>query len=99
MISYLAVEGIGGKYVSCELELIDFRESHKLNPGEKKTKGVYILLETIFQRVESIQSGDILVVEQDDGNVINIYHKDDVEKNRRIALRKARRMARKINNQ
>ena len=99
----MCVEEIGEKYVSCELELNDFRKSQELSPGEKETKRVYILLEAIYQKIENIQAGDILIVGQEDGNVYNIYCKDNIEKNRRIELRAARRAERlamsKIKNQ
>ena len=86
MKSYAAVDRIEGKYVVCEVELVKAKDSKRLRASEKETKMVDILLENVVSSIGEIQESDILVVEQEEGEVTNIYGKDDEEKERRAEI-------------
>ena len=86
MKSYAAVDRIEGKYVVCELELVNAEDSAKLRASEKETKMVDILLENVVSSVGQVQESDILVVEYEKGEVTHIYDKDDKEKERRAEI-------------
>lgn len=86
MKSYAAVDRIEGKYVVCELELVNAEDSANLRASEKETKMVDILLENVVSSIGEVQESDILVVEQEEGEVTHIYGKDDKEKERRAEI-------------
>ena len=86
MKSYAAVDRIEGKYVVCEVELVKAEESANLRASEKETKMVDILLENVVTSIGGVQESDILVVEQEEGEVTHIYGKDDKEKERRAEI-------------
>ena len=86
MKSYAAIDRIEGKFVVCEVELIPVEESIDLSVFEKETEMLDVELEQITQICGDTQEGDIILVEHDSNHIINVYGKDDTEKQRRIKL-------------
>lgn len=86
MKSYAAIDRIEGKFVVCEVELIPVEESIDLSVFEKETEMLDVELEQITQICGNTQEGDIILVEHDSNHIINVYGKDDTEKQRRIKL-------------
>ena len=86
MKSYAAVDRIEDKYVVCEVELVNAEDSANLKASEKETEIVDILLENVVSSIGEVQESDILVVEQEEGEVTHIYGKDYKEKERRAEI-------------
>lgn len=89
MKSYAAIDRIEANIAVCEVELLETEQSKTTDFFDKKTKMMDVLLEKIHEATESVEEGDILVVEHDGENVIYIYYKDDSEKQRRIEILQA----------
>lgn len=84
MKSYASVDRIEGKFVVCELEMLEVEQSKPEDYAKKETVMVDVLLGFICSIVGEIHEGDIIVVEHDSENITQIYYKDDAEKARRI---------------
>ena len=85
---YASVDRIEGEWLVCEVELVDVETSKTMSFMEKETEMCDVPLE-FTNTVGVVAEGDILVVEYEDGEVIEICEKNNEEKNRRIALLKA----------
>lgn len=84
MKSYASVDRIEGKLVICEVELMDQEESKTIPFGKRKTEMVDIPLENFSNNVKDLQEGEIIILEHEDGRVLQICGKDDEERQRRI---------------
>lgn len=89
MKSYASVGEIEDRLAVCEVELIPIENSNPEDFATKKADMMDIELGLIYQVTDEIDEGDILVVEHDGQNVSHVYHKDDEEKARRIAVLQA----------
>ena len=89
MRSYASIDRIEGEYAVCEVELVDTTESKTLSSKDKETNMVDILVQVIIDSVGKFLEGDILVVEQKDGEILIVYENDEEEKQRRIELLKS----------
>lgn len=86
MKSYVSVGEKYEKYSSLELELLDITTSKITSFRDKETLMVEYPTDLIEKTIGKIQEGDILVVEQIDGKIVEVYSKDEEEKQRRIEL-------------
>lgn len=86
MKSYASIDRIEEKLAICEVEIISIYDSKTADYSEKETKMIDISLEKIQASVGSVKEGDILIVEYNGKEVIEVYYKDDEEKQRRIAI-------------
>lgn len=89
MISYASIDRIEGEYAVCEVELVSTIKSNTLSAKDKETNMVDIPVKVIINSVGECMEGDILVVEQKEGEIIYIYEKDKEEKQRRTELLKS----------
>ena len=88
MRSYASIDRIEGKFAVCEVEIYLVEESRRSGVELSETVMVDIPLQKIIEEVGTIQEGDILIVDYDNGDVTTIYCKDEEEKARRLALLK-----------
>lgn len=86
MRSYASIDRIEEKIAVCEVEIIDVDDSKTADYSEKKTQMMDVSLEKILSKVDDANEGDILVVEHNGEVVIEVYCKDEEEKQRRIAI-------------
>ena len=86
MKSYAAIDRIEEKFAVCEVELVPVEESPNLSVSEKETEMIDVQLNRVTQLCGDVEEGDIIVVEHDRTNVIDVYGKDELEKQRRIKL-------------
>lgn len=86
MKSYASIDRIEGKWAVCEVEFVPVEESPKLNVFEKETEMIDVQLNMVIQLCGDVEEGDIIVVEHDSTNVIDVYGKDETEKQRRVEL-------------
>ena len=84
MKSYACVDRIEANFAVCEVEMVSVEDSALLDVSEKETMMIDVLVTDIIEVVGNISESDILVVEHLNENVINIYGKDEEEKQRRI---------------
>ena len=75
MKSYATIDRIEGRYAVCELELIDVQDSQHMPIISKLTTMVDIPYETIFLSIGEVKEGDIIVVEQINGNVNSVLQR------------------------
>ena len=83
MKSYASVDRTEGSYVICEVELMEL-ENSQVEDCDKAVEMIDIPLEMALKSVENVDDGDILIVEHNNGDVIEVYCKDEEEKQRRI---------------
>lgn len=86
MKSYASIDRIEGNFAVCELEMIGVEDSRPEDYAIKETEMVEISLETLISQLSEVFEGDIIVVEHENGELIDICCKDDKEKERRIQL-------------
>lgn len=86
MISYASVDRMEGKFVVCEVELIDIKNSKTTSFAEKESVMIDVSMDMV---ISEIQEGDVIIVEHDGKNVIRMCGKDEEEKLRRIKLLRA----------
>lgn len=86
MISYASVDRMEGKFVVCEVELIDIENSKTTSFAEKETIMLDVSMDIVISK---IQEGDVIIVEHDGKNVVRMCGKDEEEKLRRIKLLRA----------
>lgn len=87
MKSYASVDRIEGAFAVCEVEQVDTEDSKMLDVLQKATIMADIpMLKIRVCLGNDVEEGDIIIVEHEDGYVINVYDKDDEEKQRRIEI-------------
>lgn len=86
MKSFAAIEEINNKFVVCELELLAIEESKASDFSSKETCMAHIPIIMMAKIISQLLEGDIIVVEHENGEVSAVYYKDDLEKQRRIAI-------------
>lgn len=87
MKSYASIDRIEGKFVVCEVELLEIEKSNS-NDFDVATKMMDISFEMFEKTFGDFlpDEGDVFVVEHNGENVIFIYGRDDAEKQRRMAI-------------
>ena len=86
MKSYASIDRIEGKFVVCEVELLDVEESKPENFATKDVTMMDVSLQEIPNGIGEVNEGDVLLVEHDGQNVSCIYCKDQEEKARRLEV-------------
>lgn len=84
MKSYACVDRFEGNFAVCEVEKVSVEDSALMDVSEKETMMIDVPVTEIVGVAGNIHESDILVVEHLNKNVINVYGKDDEEKQRRI---------------
>lgn len=82
MRSFACIDSIEDKIARCELELVPIEESFQCDRDKRRM--IELSFESISEKVENVEESDILVVEHENGEIITIYGKDNLEKQRRI---------------
>ena len=92
MISYASIDRIVSDNVVIELEKNTLAESRVLTPQEKITVMVVVKKEMFNKDNETYEEGDIILVSHEAGFITEVLGKDEEEKQRRITLRKNKKI-------
>lgn len=88
MISYMSIDRLEGDFAVCELNMVWVKDCKNEEYWKTETKMVDVPIEK-FENCGNVSQGDIFVVIHNNGEDIEVCCKDEKEKARRIALKKA----------